>query len=137
MSSSAAWACPDLAGNYICRTPNGNEPLTVSQSVRTQSGQAVTVYMIDGQPYQADGQLYPINEKDLDGKFSSQCVGDALVVHAAGNLTNAGQVYGSFDVSRSATKDAQGQLVSVTTGSAVISGQTYPANGTVICAPAN
>ena len=74
LASSVAVACPDLAGAFVCTTPEGKEDIVVSQRVENN----ITVYKINNDEYLADGLAKPINEDDMKGSYIVSCVADRV-----------------------------------------------------------
>jgi len=58
-----AFACPDLAGQYLCENPEGDQSYSISQLKLNGD----TVYEIHGEGMIADGLRHEYEETDEDG----------------------------------------------------------------------
>lgn len=96
LGTSAAMACPNLAGNYKCQSPDGSE---IQVTMANRAG--ATVYSIldlsdnTTTEFIADGKEYPFEEL---GKYRASCKGANLEYHAYGQFEEEGTVVGSIDI---------------------------------------
>lgn len=91
MLSTAAFACPDLAGQYKCRYKSFTRQIEVTQA--KQSG--VTIYQVDnggeiiadGQPHQAD-TLHPLLDMYASNyNYTATCNGDQVKVEGTADVS--------------------------------------------------
>lgn len=77
LASSFAFACPELAGTYVCTSEDGQkQEVLVSQKVVNN----VTIYNLDGDEFAADGIKRPLDSEDMIGTFAVTCESDKVKV---------------------------------------------------------
>lgn len=96
--SGQAWACPDLAGTYICSYQDGSqETLTVTQSEQ----RGVVIYDYNGSRLVTDNSPYPLpSDANLRGAtFRAWCdpaEGTPLRAQIVGPYYSQGSMYGEL-----------------------------------------
>ncbi len=92
ISGSAYAACPDLSGNYICKSGSHISQKSIEM---TDKGY---IFNSDGVEFEylTDGVTYdvPANENQKDGKVKSYCQDDKFIVDFTTNVLYDGTVIG-------------------------------------------
>lgn len=93
MVSFSAIACPDLAGEYLCKRGSASSYRsieTTADGFRISRDGNITDYVTDG----VTVQNVPETDSMTDGKFTSQCESDKFVVDFTATLLYEGAVVG-------------------------------------------
>ena len=131
--SVQAYACPQLTGNYACKSSNSQtEILTVTQDASS----GVTVYTVNGSPIPADNKAFAIADDDSlkDATLRAWCDDDVtLKGELLGKAWNSGSYYGDLNLSLGYSLSGSdlhvvsaGKITSATNGD-------LPVNGEMVC----
>jgi microcystin-dependent protein len=116
--SSAAFACPDLSGTYVCTQDGQSSEMSVSQTGADLS----TVYTVsengESSSIPADGKTYTSTSKEDDGIFTQSttatCSADALNLAVNVKVTDqAGNQMASVNANAVISLDASKNLQTV------------------------
>lgn len=114
-AANTSFACPDLAGNYVCADDGQAKATTITQAV---SPEGVVSYAIAQEndawsPIVADGV-----ERDFVGidamkeaRYAAVCEGDILNVAAKGKVMDNGTPIGDLALRIKVSRDAAGNLL--------------------------
>jgi hypothetical protein len=130
LTPTLTWACPNLAGDFLC-TENGEQsPLTITQT--TENG--VTIYNDGSEKYYADNKSHPVNWDFLVGTYKARCVGNEFVLKIDGEIIYEGEKYGDVDdVSNLSMADANTLHINYKSKTTDPDGQVDEASGLMVC----
>ncbi len=130
--SSAAFACPNLTGNYACTYENGQaEAISLTQEIRD----GVTYFKMGNAELAADNQARAIPEDDSmkEGSLRGWCEPYALKVEVLGKVYDSGEFFGDLAAQISFSLNAENNLDRVTSGTLKAVKETYPLDNTMTC----
>ena len=102
--TAQVWACPDMAGNYVCTSAEGEDQGNFAITQREENG--VTIYQMGEEEYIADGKEHAVSQDGFEGKYVAVCGQNNLVADIAGVYD--GQV--TVEVKATATKLGSGDV---------------------------
>lgn len=134
LTSAAAWACPDLAGQYVCTYQDGSqENLIITQTAIN----GVTVYDYAGSRIVGDNALYPLpNDNNLrSATFRAWCDPDPsapLRAQILASYYSQGSLYGELILNMTYARIGS-DVKQTTQGMLRNSGGQSPLNSEQIC----
>jgi hypothetical protein len=131
--SANAFACPQLAGNFVCTYQDGtSENVAITQSNKA----GVEVYVYNGNEIPADKTTYDIPDDDTlkMGKFVAWCDDDVtLKTNIKGQYYNQGSYVGDVDLNTDFSMAGDGGLTLASSGKLTTPNGDYPINDSVTC----
>lgn len=133
VAANAAFACPQLAGNFVCTYQDGSsENVAITQSNKA----GVEVYVYNGNEIPADKTTYDIpDDNNLKmGKFVAWCDDDVtLKTNIKGQYYSDSSYVGNVDLNTDFSMAADGSLNLASSGKLTTGNGEYPINDTVTC----
>ena len=133
---SASAACPDFAGQYLCKDNKGTHDLVVRQGY--QNGQMVYVFAspTDKIEVVTDGTVrsFPNGNGLKDGRYVAVCKSNHIDANIEAILVDErNHPYGTVKVNMLFSRDDARELITHSVGNAYVQGKTYPVDTTETC----
>lgn len=133
--SVSAWACPDLAGTYTCKSAEGQEAGVVTVSQESKDG--VTYYDYNGSVIPADNVAHQLPDEDFlrEATMRAWCGQTTMNAEMLGDYYMHDSYFGKLNVNIEIFKDGA-NLKQVTKGSVVSeANDVYPIESEFVCTP--
>ena len=135
-AGSASAACPNFAGQYLCKDSKGTHDLLVQQ--RDDAGKMVYVFASPTEKIEVvtDGTVrsFPNGNGLKDGRYVAVCNNNHIDANVEAVLVDErNHPYGTVKVNMLFSRDDIRELITHTVGTAIVQGKTYPLDSTETC----
>jgi len=131
--SAQAYACPNLTGEFTCKSQDGTEVIKISQEVRD----GVTVFNYNGSEILANNEAMPFPDDDSirEGTFRTWCEeanADLVFSQLLGKYYDHGRYFGDLELNLTLSL-TENNLKQVTKGTLKSGTRVYPIESETIC----